>query len=489
MPKTEKVAEGVRELVKQFHALDPSASMRAIAKEVGLHHKTVSKILQQDLTTDVSVADPIEESVVLDDVQNDEPSGQWVQGKNYIYNGDSDTYITVLRCRTTPLVINGVKFRSMKKAYSDWKGTESTINEICRRFAIPRDQFVELKAVHGWTHDQEPFTREEVMSREVEDLADDAFQQRRQAVWENFEKKKWHQTKVDAEKWNSLEQNFILPLQEQIGLLVPAYVPQPFSIRAPRNPFAVMTSSGELHYGGAGWVMETGEEYSRAEAANRLSRIRGEMLEEVADKGRPEKIFYAIGNDFLTVDTDHGTTTKGTPQEMDGTAAQILSEGLDLAIRDIDVLRSVAPIYILPAPGNHDRLLTTALIKFIQAWYRNDTDVEIEFSARSRSYCAYGDTLLGVGHGDGALKPKDFMATMAKEAANLWAQTIHRAFFTGHFHSEVVRELVGGTHYQMPSLRGRDRYHERNAYLADSALASYLIDKRRGVTNSIMTRV
>ena len=80
------------------------------------------------------------------------------------------------------------------------------------------------------------------------------------------------------------------------------------------------------------------------------------------------------------------------------------------------------------------------------------------------------------------------MATMAKEAPELWANTLYRAFFTGHLHSEVVRELVGGTHYQMPSLRGADRFHERNAYLADAALASYLVDKSRGVTSTIYTR-
>ena len=213
------------------------------------------------------------------------------------------------------------------------------------------------------------------------------------------------------------------------------------------------------------------------------------MLEEVSDKGRPEKFFYAIGHDFLTVDTDFGTTTKGTPQEMDGTAAQVLAEGFDLAARDIDTLRSVSPVRIESIPGNHDRLLTVALLKFLQAWYRNSDDVEIEFSAKSRAYSAYGDTLLGFAHGDGALKPKDYMATMAVEAPALWANTIYRAFFTGHLHSEVVRELVGGTHYQMPSLRGKDRFHERNAYLAESALASYVVDKHKGVTSTIYTRV
>jgi hypothetical protein len=328
-----------------------------------------------------------------------------------------------------------------------------------------------------------------MMSREVEDLADDAFQQRRQAVWESFEKRKWHQTKVDAQKWNNLEQNFILPLQDHLSTLIPAYTVPMLNIKSARNPFAVVTSAGELHYGGSGWILETGENYSRAEASERLQSTRETMLEEVADKGRPETFFYASGHDYFTVDTDGGTTTKGTPQEMDGTAAQILSEGIDLAIRDVDVLRQVAPVRVLFVPGNHDRLLSLALLKCLQVAFQDKPDVIVEFSARTRAYDAYGNTLMGFGHGDMALKPAQYMSTMAKESPALWADTVYRAFFTGHLHSEVVRELVGGTHFQMPSLRGKDRFHERNAYLADAALASYVVDKQRGVTNTLYTRV
>ena len=496
MPKTTPVPVILKCKIKECAALNPEASHRWVAKQFGLHHKTVDRILREgssgktyaDLAGNAQSESAETSGTLLTELVLDEPEGNWVQNDKYVYNGDSDTYITFLKCRPKPLVVNGNKFRSMKKAYSDWDGKPATINEICRRFAIPRDQFMELKSVHGWTHEAEPFTREEVMAREVDDLVDDAFQQRRQAVWEGFEKKRWHQIKLDAEKWNNLEQSFILPLQDQLASLVPAYTPPMLNLKTARNPFAVVTSGGELHYGGSGWILETGEEFTREEAEARLVRTREQMLEEIADRGRPEKFYYAIGHDFLAVDTDLGTTTAGTPQDTDGTAARIVSEGFDLALRDVDSLREVAPIEIISVPGNHDRLLTIALLKAMETAYRNQPDVSITFSARSRTYAAYGNTLLGFAHGDGALKPAQYMATMAKEEPAGWAVTIYRAFFTGHLHSEVVRELVGGTHYQMPSLRGKDRFHERQAYLADSALASYVVDEHRGVTSTIYTR-
>lgn len=487
------VPQKIKQQIREAHSYNPDESIRSLAKQFGLHHKTVSRIIQETSKTSVPENERIlvpEETVqLLDETAKFEPDGDWVQNDKSVYNGQTDTYITFLKCRPKPLVINGAKFRSMKKAYSDWDGNPATINEICRRFAIPRDQFQELKATHGWTHEAEPFTREDVMTRDVDELADDAFQQRRQAIWEGFEKKRWHQTKLDAEKWNNLEQSFIQPLQDHLSSLVPAYEPPMLNLKSPRNPFAVVTSAGELHYGGSGWVVETGENFNRKEAEERLVYARTRLLEEVADRGKPDVFYYALGNDGMTIDNDHGGTTRGTPQEIDGTAAQILSEGIDLMIKDLECLRQVSPVIVKIVPGNHDRLLTLALAKSVEVWSKYVGDVTVEFSARSRTYASYGDTLMGFAHGDGALKPPQYMATMAKEEPGMWANTIYRAFFTGHLHHEVVRELVGGTHYQMSSLRGADRYHERNAYLSDAALSSYIVDRHRGVVSTIQTRV
>ena len=488
------VSQEIRAAVIQAKAIDPGIGSRDLGKQFGLHHKTINKILK---AADIPRQVEKEWSGLNDALRNDpaveakdeELSGEWVQGKSYTYNGDLDTYVSFLKCRTKPLVLSGARFRSMKKAYSNWNGNESTINEVCRQFSIPRDQFMELKAVHGWTHDQEPYTREEVLTRDTDDLAEDAFQQRRQAVWESFEKKKWHQTKLDAEKWNNLEQTFWVPLQEQMAALAPTYHVPTLFIRQARNPFAVVTGSGELHYGKAGWVYETGEEFNRHDAGERLVRVRSMFAEELAERGRPEKIFYVAGNDQVTIDTDKGTTSAGTYQDLDGSSAQIYCEAHDLIRQDVDAVRSIAPVEVLAVPGNPDRILTIAMMKSFQGWFQNQVGVDIRFSARSRAYADYGSTAMGFAHGDGALRPKDYMATMAKDDPERWARTVYRAFFTGHLHSEVVRELIGGTHFQMPSLSGKDRYHERNAYLADAALASYVVDKLRGVTSTIMNRV
>jgi hypothetical protein len=468
----------LQQQIREAKAADPSLSSREIGRQFGLHSTTILKYwaASSEATTEETPNEPIIE----------EESDEWKYGKHWVYNSQTETYIVHLKCRPKPLVIGKTKMQAMKRAYSNWDKQPATINEITRRFSIPRDQFMELKAVFGWTHDQEPFTAEDVLERPVGEMVDDALQQKRQVLFETFQKSEWQQIKKDAEKWNNLEQSFILPMTEHIGTFLPAYVPSLFNIKESRNPFAVVANTGELHYGKAGWVGETGEEYNRDIAQKRLANARQHMLEEVADKGRPEKFFWSVGDDFLHIDNDQNSTTAGTGQDCDGSAARIFSEGLELLIRDADSLLAVAPLDMIYVRGNHDSILSYAMFHCLKSHYRNDPRVTAKVGADERDYTTYGNTLIGWAHGCGALKPKDFMSTMAKEARLLWSATKYRMFVTGHLHSEVVRELIGGRHYQHNSLSGKDRYHARNGYLSEAGMDSYLIDKERGPSGSIL---
>lgn len=472
----------IQQQIRDAKAADPSLSSRALGRQLGLDPWTIRKYWE-------APADRPENGQVEEVVEEAEPDGSWKYGKDWLYNGDTETYIVYLKCRPKPLILGKSKMQSMKRAYSNWDDQPATINEITRRFSIPRDQFMELKTVFGWTHDQEPFTAEDVADLPVEDMVSDALQQKRQALFEGFQKAEWQQTKADAEKWNKLEQSFILPLRDHLETFAPTYTVQPFNIRKSRTPFAVVASTGELHFGKAGWVGETGEEYNREIAEQRLVKARAHMLQEVADRGRPEKFIWAVGNDYLHIDNEGNSTTKLTPQDCDGTAARALREGFEILVRDADSLLAVAPLEIAHVPGNHDHLLSYALLSMLASWYRKDKNVTVSLNAASRYYTPYGNTILGFAHGDGALKPKDFIATMSKEAHQWWSTTKYRAFFTGHLHTEVVREMVGGTHYQMKSLSGKDRYHEKNGYLSEAGMNSYVIDKERGVSSTILWSV
>jgi len=409
-----------------------------------------------------------------------------IYNQNYVYNKESDTYVTPLprSLGGKSVILRGEIHRAMMRAYSNWDGQAETINEICRRFRFRRDWFMEYKSLHGWTHDKEPFTNEEIAHRETDDMGQDAFEQKRQAIYNSYRKKEWQGTISDAKKWVNFEQSVMLPLSELIKQTLPDYKPPTLSIPK-TEPYALVVAPFDLHYGKYGWMDETGISYSRSEARELLIEKTNELAGYVAKLGRPELIFVANGSDWFHIDNQLGTTTRGTPQDLDGTPSQILMEGCELAYDHIEMLRQIAPIKYLNVPGNHDYNNAVSMMMFLSGKYSDAKDVEIIRSSRKRQYVGYGNSLLGFGHGD-CVAPKDMIAAMVKEAKELFSQSEFQYFFSGHLHHEVAREIGGLTHYQLKSLSGLDRYHTKHGYITSGrALQSFVVSRDGGVTMQI----
>jgi hypothetical protein len=260
-------------------------------------------------------------------------------------------------------------------------------------------------------------------------------------------------------------------------------------LRLPRSdrPFAVVVGLTDFHWGGYAWGLETGSGYNREIAEARLREATEAILRRLP--GQPERIILPVGSDFFHVDGDTAATTRGTPQDVDGTPTEILITGCELTRIYVDLLRQVAPVEVVMMSGNHDRVNGLSVLLYLAAWYRDQVDVEVVTDYRPRIYREYGRTLIGFSHGDGA-KPKDLGPIMATEAAEAWGRARYRVAFGGHLHHQHVQEVNGITHYLMPSLAGSDRWHSRQGYTtATPGLCAYLVDEVEGVTGTIFAPV
>ncbi len=421
------------------------------------------------------------------ELEDDTQEVQWVHDSRYYYAQDSDTYVTFLSKSKQPLVVPGESHRKMKQRYSNWDGSPKSVNQICREFSIPRSWFVEYKSIHGWTHDSEPFSNEEIVTRERDDLVNDALQQRRRAVTQKYEIERWKEVQKQADKWLRFEVEVLERLVCTIKANAPQYtVPR---IRLPRSEakFAVVTCATDFHWGMYSWGEETGEEYNREIAEQRLKTTTEDLLSRLP--GNPEEIVLAIGSDWFHIDGDVNATTRGTPQDTDGSPAEIMVTGCELARDHINLLRQVAPVRVVLMAGNHDRSNALALLMFIAAWFKDSDDVTVVHNFNPRVYIKYGNTLMGFHHGDGT-KVTQLGSCMSNEARHEWGVTKYHIFFGGHYHHERVREVGGIKHYQMPSLAGTDRYHSRHGYV-DSVpgLAAYIVDRKKGVTATLFSPV
>tara|TARA_R110000744_G_scaffold152716_1_gene266875 strand:- start:736 stop:2172 length:1437 start_codon:yes stop_codon:yes gene_type:complete len=402
----------------------------------------------------------------------------------YYYNEEADTYITFIRAAGENMVINGDMHRAMKSAYSNMASKGATINEIAREFNFPRAYFDEYRRVHCWTHDMLPYTDEEVMGENNDELVADLILRNRREIHKQYEKKKWKEIEQAAEKWFNFEDTY----KGMIGDLqkAPKKVPKA-KLADAKEPFCVVMSPTDFHWGKHGWVDEVGETYNFEEARSRLLERTNEIISWLP--ARPDKIILATGSDWFHVDNDLGMTTRGTPQDMCGSPAQILITGCQLAREHIDILRQVAPVEVAFMAGNHDRHSAIALMLYLSAAYEDVDDVEVQLNPKTRHYTQYGATLIGFNHGDSVKKEK-LPTLMSKEQRVLWGKTESHIWFTGHLHHQVLYEMDGGLVIQLPSLAGHDRYHYRAGYTtAKAGLAAHIIDKELGLIGSIFSPV
>ena len=417
------------------------------------------------------------------------PNDLLFQG-DYTFNPVTDTYLTWIPGQVKPIHTSGDMHRGICRSYSNLEGDEATINELAREFEFPRPWMVQYLKAHGITHDKEPFSNEEMRDRTTEDLVEETLQRKRLSFHRSLEKAKWQKTVDSAHQWDVFEESIMRPLLAHIEENAPRYRPPVLRLPSARSPFALVHGAADLHFGKSAWVDQIGQSYSREECTELLKEHTQVIVENVKAYGRPEKIIFPVSNDWFHVDNWQGGTTYGTRQDMDGTAAQMVIEGSDLAVQHIDMLRQLGcPIELHSVICNHSRILSVTLMKFLQGWYRNDKDVTISLLPRVRQYNTYGNNLLCFSHGE-EVNRAALSAAMTNEERVAWGQTQNHVAFTGHLHFEETKDTAGVTVYQMPSLTAADDWHSSKAYISSRrALTAYVIDKQRGVTAELVSPI
>ena len=412
---------------------------------------------------------------------------QWLSDADTFYNESNDTYVTWLTAAGKAIIVPGPIHRALKQAYSNMVGDGATMNEIARDFSFPRHWFEEYKRRHHWTHDMDPYTDEEILENDTDDLVDDLVLRRRRLLHRADEKKRWKDIQSAADKWELFEEVVLDEMRIYVKEAGSASEVTKVKMSEASKPYALVLSPTDFHWGKYGWEDEVGERYDFEEAKRRLVTTTEEIIGRLP--GRPEKIYLATGSDWFHVDTDMNTTTRGTPQDSCATPAQILITGCKMARDHIDMMRQVAPVEVVFMPGNHDRQSAFALMLYLSAVYEDCEDVNVEISPQVRAYRTYGKTIMGFTHGD-KIKKATLPAIMASEMAREWGNAECRVWFTGHFHHQQLYESGGAYTIVLPSLAGHDRYHHRSGYvMARAGLAAHLIDKEHGLAGSLFVPV
>lgn len=261
-----------------------------------------------------------------------------------------------------------------------------------------------------------------------------------------------------------------------------------------RDPHMLEVCAMDLHLGKLAWREEAGEDYDLTIAR----AVFEEALEDLIRKasGFPvDRILMPIGNDLLQIDNLQRTTTAGTPQDSDSRYAKLFQTAEQLMVYALDRLAAIAPVEGVIVPGNHDRQSAFTLGRVLEAWYRNTDRVTIDCSPRLRKYKRYGVNLIGYTHGSEE-KPADLPLIMATEVPDLWAETHHREWHTGHFHkSKETRYTAGDSfngvrHRILPALCSADAWHASKGYVGERRAAEgYLWSHENGYAGHFSTSI
>lgn len=252
----------------------------------------------------------------------------------------------------------------------------------------------------------------------------------------------------------------------------------------------------DLHLGKLAWHGDTPENYDYKIARDTFYSVVGEIVAEIRNK-EVEYITFVWANDFFNSDTIEQTTTGGTRQDCDVRWQKMFNVGVEMLVRGIETLSDVAPVKTFYTPSNHDEVNGYHALKYLEAWFRKDPNVDISQDAYPRKYQLYGNTLIGYCHGDkenskGSREKASRLASlMPLEAAHLWGQSKYREMHTAHLHSEqMIQEINGVIVRRISSPTALDTWHTTSGYMGAVRKAqTFLYDKDRGLVHTINTPV
>jgi hypothetical protein len=274
----------------------------------------------------------------------------------------------------------------------------------------------------------------------------------------------------------------------QIGQAVPArpkvaYMPQ-------EEGHLLELVLPDLHFGKLAHAAESGEDADTKIITARMLECAESLISRAQEQYPISEFVYIVGNDLLNADSEEGTTTGGTRQDVDSRKHKVLDAVMVAMTHVIDRLLEIAPGSVYCVPGNHDRESSQAVARFLAAWYRQTQQVKVDTSPMTRKYHRFGNVLLGFTHGDSE-PVKHLPIIMADESPDFGKTTI-REWHIGHVHKAqefttmTMDETRGIRVRHLPSLSGLDAWHARKGYRSLKQADAFVWSATKGLRSIIV---
>lgn len=233
----------------------------------------------------------------------------------------------------------------------------------------------------------------------------------------------------------------------------------------------------DLHFNMLATMFNSGNVYNCEVAEKTFFHIIRDVLDET-ERFRFRKIVFTIGGDQMDADNICNTTTRGTQQHCDKFYLDACEHMYAMTVKAVDLLASYAPVDVIYVPGNHDKDNGFKLAKYVDAWFRNDDRVHVDYSPRARHYYVFGKTLFVFTHDADV---KRLQKLIPDEARDVWSSVDYTEVFLQHLHSEALLSQENSMRIErLPSPVARSVWSDEMGYRAVRQCKSFVYDEKYG---------
>jgi hypothetical protein len=252
-----------------------------------------------------------------------------------------------------------------------------------------------------------------------------------------------------------------------------------------RDDILVGYPLGDPHVGMRAWAKECGADWDLAIAQDAHRRVVDDL---VSRSTHSEQALLVNLGDLLHYDSMMPMTVRsGNMLDADGRYNKMIHVATDIMVQFVEsALEHHRRVHVINQIGNHDETGAQWMALLLAHRYSRNKRVTVDTSPSVFNYYRFGSNFIGTHHGHTVKKIDQLPAVMATDRPKDWGECTHRMWWTGHVHSEAVREFPGCIVETFGTIATADAYataggwrSRQNAYAIELHAEGGEIDRHR----------
>jgi predicted phosphodiesterase len=200
-------------------------------------------------------------------------------------------------------------------------------------------------------------------------------------------------------------------------------------------------------------------------------------------------LILPIGNDLLHINSNTGTTKKGTAMEYSTNYHRLYAFVRDVVAGSVLSLSERFKIKVVIVPGNHDEDACYRLGDYLMGLFEGSQRVTVDNTGHDRKYVEWGNTLLMFTHGE-KVNIQKLHDSFSSDVPERNGRCKYRYAHIGHLHKNMksetwrknIKDEYLGTEVEIcPSLSPTDNWHDDNMYVGNQRRTkAFLYSETRG---------